>query len=93
MARDFRVFFKGHTGSIEAKYTTNKSILTTELADEMWEAFKRSQELLDLDQNKKQVKEEVPKQKVVTPSDAEQFLATGWKYLGNLQNGNVVIEK
>jgi hypothetical protein len=93
IAHDFRVFFMGHKGSIEARYTTNKSILVTELADEMWEAFKRSQELLDLDQNKKQVKEEVARQKVVTPSDAEQFLATGWKYLGNLQNGSVVIEK
>ncbi len=93
IAHDFRVFFMGHKGSIEAKYTTNKSILVTELADEMWEAFKRSQELLDLDLNKKQIKEEVAKQKVVTSSDAEQFLATGWKFLGTLQNGNVVIEK
>ncbi len=93
IAHDFRVFFMGHKGSMEAKYTTNKSLLPTELADEMWEAFKRSQELLDLDQNKKQVKEEIPRQKVVTSSDAEQFLANGWKFLGTLQNGNVVIEK
>ena len=93
IAHDFRVFFMGHKGSMEAKYTTNKSLLPAELADEMWEAFKRSQELLDLEQNKKQVKEEVVRQKVVTSSDAEQFLANGWKYLGTLQNGNVVIEK
>ncbi len=93
IAHDFRVFFMGHKGSIEAKYTTNKSLLPTELANEMYEAFKRSQELLDLEQNAKQVGEESPKQKVVSPDEAKQFLANGWKFLGNLQNGDVVIEK
>jgi hypothetical protein len=93
IAHDFRVFFMGHKGSIEAKYTTNKSLLPTELADEMWEAFKRSQELLDLEQNKKQVENGVPRQIVVTPEEAKQFLANGWKFLGTLQNGSVVIEK
>ena len=93
IAHDFRVFFMGHKGSIEAKYTTNKSLLPTELADEMWEAFKRSQEFLDLEQTKKQVENEVPKQKVVTSEEAKQFLENGWKYLGTLQNGSVVLEK
>ncbi|MDE1763517.1 MAG: hypothetical protein KGH88_04640 [Thaumarchaeota archaeon] len=39
----------GHTGSIEAKYTTNKGILPIALVDEMREAFKRSEEFLDLE--------------------------------------------
>jgi hypothetical protein len=49
IAHDFRVFFMGHKGSIEAKYTTNKGILPEELVKEMQEAFKRSEELLDLE--------------------------------------------
>jgi len=93
IAHDFRVFFMGHKGSIEAKYTTNKSILTVELENEMRESFKRSEELLDLDQNRKQVGDGIPKQRVVMPDEAKQFLDNGWKYLGNLQNGSVVIEK
>jgi len=49
IAHDFRVFFMGHKGSIEAKYTTNKSVLPTSLINEMKEAFKRSEEFLDLE--------------------------------------------
>lgn len=39
----------GHKGSIEARYTTNKSILPKALLDEMRESFKRSEEFLDLE--------------------------------------------
>ncbi|MDE1830454.1 MAG: hypothetical protein KGI25_09035 [Thaumarchaeota archaeon] len=49
IAHDFRVFFMGHKGSIEAKYTTNKGILPDSLTIEMREAFRRSQEFLDLE--------------------------------------------
>lgn len=49
IAHDFRVFFMGHKGSIEAKYTTNKGVLPDELLKEMREAFKRSEEFLDLE--------------------------------------------
>ena len=49
MAHDFRVFFMGHKGSMEAKYTTNKGILPEMLVREMRESFKRSEDLLDLD--------------------------------------------
>jgi len=45
----------GHKGSIEAKYTTNKGILPEALVNEMCEAFKRSEPLLDLE-----LKEEDP---------------------------------
>ena len=92
IAHDFRVFFMGHKGSIEAKYTTNKSILAAELENEMWEAFKRSQELLDLEYGTQQV-EEGSRQRVVVPNEAEQYLSNGWKFLGTLPNGKVVIEK
>lgn len=49
IAHDFRVFFMGHKGSMEAKYTTNKSILPKSLLDEMRDAFKKSEEFLDLE--------------------------------------------
>lgn len=45
----------GHKGTIEARYTTNKGILPESLTNEMREAFKRSEEFLDLE-----VKEEDP---------------------------------
>jgi len=49
MAHDFRVFFMGHKGSMEAKYTTNKGVLPEILLDEMRDAFARSEEFLDLE--------------------------------------------
>lgn len=51
VAHDFRVFWMGHVGSIEAKYTTCKSILPKGLTDEMRDAFKRSEEFLDLEKS------------------------------------------
>lgn len=39
IAHDFRVFFMGHKGSMEAKYTTNKGILPEMLIDEMSKHF------------------------------------------------------
>jgi hypothetical protein len=92
IAHDFRVFFMGHSGSIEAKYTTNKSILPTELITEMYEAFKRSQELLDLE---KDVPQDAiaSKQMVVTSEETEQLLKEGWQFLGTLPNGKVVVKR
>lgn len=49
IAHDFRVFFMGHKGSMEAKYTTNKGILPPQLVNEMRDAFSRSEEFLDLE--------------------------------------------
>jgi hypothetical protein len=49
IAHDFRVFFMGHKGSMEAKYTTNKGILPDSLISEMRDAFSRSEEFLDLE--------------------------------------------
>ena len=49
IAHDFRVFFMGHKGSMEARYTTNKGMLPEILVREMRDAFKRSEEFLDLE--------------------------------------------
>ena len=47
IAHDFRVFFMGHRGTIESRYTTNKEILPVVLVNEMSDAFTRSEEYLD----------------------------------------------
>lgn len=49
IAHDFRVFFMGHKGSMEARYTTNKSMLPEILVREMRESFARSEKFLDLE--------------------------------------------
>ena len=92
MAHDFRVFFMGHTGSIEAKYTTNKSILPKILMDEMRESFRKSQEFLDLEINPERDEEKTEHQRVVTSEEFEEIVAEGWQYLGTLPNGKIVVK-
>ncbi len=91
IAHDFRVFFMGHKGSIEAKYTTNKSILPKLLTDEMFESFRKAQEFLDYETNKKQ-DEQVTNQRVVTEEEFEKLVMEGWQYLGTLPTGKIVIK-
>src|SRR5207245_11381377 len=91
IAHDFRVFFMGHKGSIEAKYTTNKSILPKVLTDEMREAFRKSQEFLDLETIPKQ-DGDISMQKVVTAEEFEKMVIEGWQYLGTLPNGKIVVK-
>ena len=81
----------GHTDSIEAKYTTNKSILPKDLTDEMYKSFKKCQEFLDYETNTKQ-DEEITKQRVVTPEEFEKLVIEGWQFLGTLPNGKIVIK-
>lgn len=85
IAHDFRVFFMGHKGSIEAKYTTNKRILPNALIHEMREAFRRSSEFLDLEiseANEEEKKKEELKRSIET-LPPEKVL----ELLGNLRNG------
>jgi hypothetical protein len=91
IAHDFRVFFMGHKGSIEAKYTTNKSILPKTLMDEMRESFRKSQEFLDYETNRES-EEEISRQRIVTPEEFEELVTEGWQYLGTLPNGKIVIK-
>lgn len=88
IAHDFRVFFMGHKGSIEAKYTANKGILPAALISEMREAFKRRQEFLDLE-----ISEDVlEKQKEEVRSRIEQMspeeLAKVQELVRGLTGGN-----
>ena len=47
IAHDFRVFFMGHKGTMESRYTTNKGLLPEVLMTEMRDAFARSEGFLD----------------------------------------------
>jgi hypothetical protein len=66
--RDYRVFWMGHKGDIEHTYTTNKGRLTSNVIDDMREAYKKSQEYL-------QTKEyAAPKEKEITDMLKKQLL-------------------
>ncbi len=44
--RDYRTFWMGHVGDIEHRYTTNKARLSSQVIDDMREAYGKSQEFL-----------------------------------------------
>jgi hypothetical protein len=46
VAHDYRVFWMGHKGSMEARYTTNKGRLTQEMLQDMREAYGRCSKFL-----------------------------------------------
>lgn len=46
VAGDFRVFWMGHRGKIDAVYTTNKGRLPKDLLDEMRQAYRRAEQFL-----------------------------------------------
>ncbi len=91
IAHDFRVFFMGHKGSIEAKYTTNKSILSKLLTDEMRQAFQKSQEFLDLEVTAKK-EENVSTEKIVTVEVFEKLISEGWQYVATLPNDKILVK-
>ena len=74
----------GHRGNIEARYTTNKGILSEILVKEMRQSFERSQEFLDLEieqtdpilEQKEKVQQAIEN---ATPDELEAML----KALGN----------
>lgn len=93
IAHDFRAFFMGHKGSIEAKYTTNKSILPKLLTDEMREAFKRSEEFLDLEiaaEDPLERQKEEAREKIATMKPDE--LARVLELFSKLNDGNTSSE-
>ena len=46
VAHDYRVFWMGHTGSMEARYTTNKNRLPHDLIEDMRGAYKKCEKYL-----------------------------------------------
>ena len=75
MVSDFPAFFMGHKSNIEAKYTTNKGILAKSMLNEMRMAFKRSEELLDLETKNEDplLKQREPVQLALQDTTPEQF--------------------
>ena len=47
LAHDYRVFWMGHTGSMEARYTTNKNRLPVDMIEDMRAAYKRCSRFLE----------------------------------------------
>ena len=101
IAHDFRVFFMGHKGSMEAKYTTNKGMLPLELIEEMKQAFRRSEEFLDLEIRTEQKEKQQPKemenlqdrqvtQTVVSVEQIEELIGKGWRLVTILPQGKAV---
>lgn len=103
IAHDFRVFFMGHKGSMEAKYTTNKGLLPVALIEEMRQAFRRSEELLDLETQSSHIATEEqenkirfsvqPTQMVVPAEQVETMISHGWRFVATLPKDKVVVEK
>ena len=101
IAHDFRVFFIGHKGSMEAKYTTNKGMLPVALIEEMKQAFLRSQEFLDLEirtEEKQNQKSEVenlqkgtPDQIVASIDQVEELIGKGWRLVTILPQEKAVL--
>ena len=46
MTASYRKYFFGHSGDMEARYSTNKNVLTPALVEDMREAYQRSMEFL-----------------------------------------------
>jgi hypothetical protein len=57
LAHDYRVFWMGHKGSMEARYTTNKGRLPKDLLDDMRAAYKRSETFLSISSTKSMANE------------------------------------
>src|SRR5207247_9109673 len=106
IAHDFRVFFMGHKGSMEARYTTNKGVLPNALVKEMKSAFKRSQEFLDLemktddqleiqDHEKEDFETTTSHQaiQIIAKLDqAEKMISQGWRLVAPLPGKKAVFE-
>lgn len=46
VAHDYRVFWMGHTGSMEARYTTNKNRLPSDLVEDMRSSYRKCEKYL-----------------------------------------------
>jgi hypothetical protein len=108
IAHDFRVFFMGHKGSMESRYTTNKNMIPNSLVQEMKNAFKRSEEFLDLEMKTDEQFEmqqtlestEIENttvqhqtiQIVGKLSQAEEMISKGWRIVATLPEEKAVYE-
>lgn len=89
--RDYRVFWMGHKGDIEAQYTTNKYRLPDTLVEDMRGKYERAAKFF-LETRVERV-ESTPKQKVVDVSELGRYLEMGWEYVTALPDGKVIVKK
>jgi len=87
--RDYRVFWMGHKGDVEAIYSTNKNKLPPELIEDMRSRYGRASMLLTLPQKQRQE----GKQKVVTVEELDGYLERGWEYVATLPDSRVVVRR
>ncbi|MFZ0892454.1 MAG: site-specific integrase [Thermoplasmata archaeon] len=78
VAHDFRVYWMGHVGSIDARYTTNKRHLPKELLDEMRAAYKRCEPFLSTvpSRNEAEAQSKIAKVMLMGLGYTEKELAT-----------------
>jgi hypothetical protein len=82
LAHDYRVFWMGHVGSIENRYTTNKGRLPKELVTDMADAYRRTEVFLstvptadEKERDEAFVRTEILKAVGYTAAEAEKILA------------------
>ncbi len=73
IAHDFRVFFMGHKGTMEARYTTNKGVLPEVLVAEMREAFLRAEEHLEQTDTDPMLEQRIEAQGIIETATPEQL--------------------
>ena len=73
IAHDFRVFFMGHKGTMEARYTTNKGVLPEVLVAEMREAFLRAEEHLEQTDTDPMLEQRIEAQNIIETATPEQL--------------------
>jgi hypothetical protein len=76
--RDYRMFWMGHKGDIENRYTTNKHRLPDSVIEDMREAYRRSQDYLQTtkaEAGEEKIKEAIKKQFLAVAGFSEEELA------------------
>jgi hypothetical protein len=76
--RDYRMFWMGHKGDIENRYTTNKHRLPESVIEDMREAYKRSQDYLQTTKGEvgeEKIKEAFKKQLLAVAGLSEEEVA------------------
>jgi hypothetical protein len=76
--RDYRMFWMGHKGDIENRYTTNKRRLPDSVIEDMREAYKRSEQFLQTtkgETGEERIKEAIKKQFLAVAGFSEEELA------------------
>ncbi|MEM3504332.1 MAG: site-specific integrase [Nitrososphaeria archaeon] len=72
--RDYRVFWMGHKGDIENRYTTNKQKLPPDVIEDMRESYRKAQELLQTTV----AKEEMSKEEILATFNRQFLIMLGY---------------